>query len=108
MISKFQYITPNSKEKVDESWFKTLADEGIDWIQFRWKDIDEGEFEKRAEQILNWLHPYSIQYIINDRIELMDKLGLKWNNVLKKSITRDFICAMLARKGTKLVKCNKN
>ena len=73
MISKLHYIIPDSLEYHKKDWYQKVCDSGIDWIQLRWKTIDDDEFVRRVNEVKNWLEGKEVKLIVNDRIHLMDQ-----------------------------------
>lgn len=84
MIGKLHYIIPDSKEKHNADWYKTVCDAGIDWIQLRWKTISDEEFIGRVEDVKRWTDQFDVTLIVNDRIHLMNQFEVDGFHLGKK------------------------
>lgn len=84
MISRLHYIIPDSIEYHQKDWYEKISDAGIDWIQLRWKSIEDAEFIDRIHEVQDWLKPYKTKLIVNDRIHLKGQIEVDGFHLGKK------------------------
>lgn len=70
MFSKLQYISQGSTAKQQIENIQSVLDAGCEWVQLRFKNANEKEFIKVAEQVKTICSSYKATFIINDRVEV--------------------------------------
>lgn len=70
MFSKLQYISQGSTVKEQIENIQATLDAGCRWVQLRFKNADEKEFIKIAEQVKIICSSYNATFIINDNVEV--------------------------------------
>lgn len=86
VISKLQFITDNS-EKYSHSEMAELACKGgLDWVQFRMKDVSEDVFMREALKVKAVCEKYSATFIINDRVEIAKEIDADGVHIGKNDI----------------------
>jgi thiamine-phosphate pyrophosphorylase len=84
MISKLHYIIPDIDSFHNEDWYKKVCGSGIDWIQLRWKTISDDEFISRVEEVKRWTAQFDVKLVVNDRIQLNDRIEVDGFHLGKK------------------------
>lgn len=70
MCSKLQYISQGSTVKEQVENIQSTLDAGCGWVQLRFKNANEKEFIKIAEQVKIICSAYNATFIINDNVEV--------------------------------------
>lgn len=70
MFSKLQYISQGSIAKEQIENIQSTLDAGCEWVQLRFKNANEKEFIKIAEQVKTICSSYNATFIINDNVEV--------------------------------------
>lgn len=69
-ISKLQYISQGLTAKEQKRNIRTALDQGIDWVQLRWKNAMDKEITNLAETIKIHCENYQASLIINDFVSV--------------------------------------
>lgn len=69
MFSKLQYISQGLTANEQIENIQSALDAGCQWVQLRFKNANEKEFIKVAEQVKTICSSYNATFIINDRVE---------------------------------------
>ncbi len=76
MYSKLQYISQGETAKEQISNIRSTLDAGCEWIQLRFKNAKEKEYEATANQVKILCDSYDATLIINDHVELARKIDV--------------------------------
>lgn len=68
MYSKLQYISQGNTSVEQLANISAILDAGCEWIQLRFKDVDERTFLNLAEQVKKNCEHYKVTLIVNDRV----------------------------------------
>lgn len=89
-MEKLQYISQGNTKKEQEFNIRNALDNGIQWIQVRWKNVPENELISLCEVSKKLCSEYKAALIINDHIQLVKEtdadgvhLGLNDDSVEK-------------------------
>lgn len=76
MYSKLQYVSQGLTAKEQISNIRSTLDAGCEWIQLRFKNATEKEYEATANQVKILCDSYDATLIINDHVELARKIDV--------------------------------
>ncbi|UWX60142.1 thiamine phosphate synthase [Chryseobacterium oranimense] len=69
-MEKLQYISQGQTKAEQENNVRKALDHGIQWVQVRWKNADEGEFFRLCEISKQLCSEYQAVCIINDHVQM--------------------------------------
>lgn len=77
LIENVQYITQDDNKLSHAYQAKAMFRMGVKWVQLRMKDASEAEIIEEANKILQYAEKDGGTLILNDSVELAQKLGVK-------------------------------
>lgn len=69
-ISSIQYISQGITAQDQLLGIKKALDNGVQWVQLRWKDVDLISFEKLASEIKKTCQLYKATFVVNDHVKI--------------------------------------
>ncbi len=74
-MEKLQYISQGFTQAEQELHIKNALDNGIQWIQVRWKNTPENELIRLCDKVKTLCLEYKSVCIINDHVQVAKNIG---------------------------------
>ncbi|MEH6304802.1 thiamine phosphate synthase [Olivibacter sp. CPCC 100613] len=105
-IERLQYITQAVREKSILDQVKITTKEGIRWIQFRLKTIDDNTFKQQAIRCMEVSKQHQCTFLINDRVHIAKEIDADGVHIGKDDLSPSLAREILGP--NKIIGCTAN